>query len=74
MKLKILSLILLLLVAWFGQAIARLENENSALLSGQCGPGGLLHEYSDFMERERCLEEVGLRRPVFALLSGLGIL
>lgn len=74
MKLKILSLMLLLLVAWFGQAIVRLDNENRALLSGQCGPGGLLHEYSDFMERERCLEEVESRSPVVALLYGLGIL
>ncbi len=66
-----LSILLLVLLVWFGATIVRLENQNYAMLLGMCGefdPGDL----QSVIERNSCLQEVEMRTsPLWHLYYAL---
>ncbi len=66
-----LTILLAVLLVWFGTTIMRLENQNYAMRIGMCGE----HNPADFqsiMERDKCLEEVETRTsPLWHLYYAL---
>ncbi len=66
-----LSILLLVLLVWFGATIVRLENQNYAMLLGMCGEFSS-ENLQSVIERNSCLEEVETRTsPLWHLYYAL---
>ncbi len=66
-----LTILLMVLLVWFGATIIRLENQNYAMHLGMCGEFNPA-DFQSVMERNTCLEEVETRTsPLWHLYYAL---